>query len=284
MPTTRSHSTQRQESFHDAVTTPPIIDSQQREILQYNPNIKLPQFWTQCPQAWFIQVDTLFELHNVNNDNTKFQHIIASLSQEVILKVLHFIQNPPNIDKYNALKNSLLEKYSLSEDKRFEEIISDTHLGDRKPSELFEEMVTLSGPLSFISRDLIFKLWQRKLPNNVQIHLVSSGLHSFDERVALADKINQMYRPDISVVNSSETHPTEVLKNVAHLTSMLCENVNKMALDICELKNINESYKRNNKNNYNKDVCWYHQRFGNRALKCVEPCKYFSEFQSRNLN
>lgn len=290
MPNTRSHSSHRTEQFHDAPSTQLTPGPQQGTVLQPIANLKLPQFWTLYPQAWFVQVDSLFELHNVNNDNTKFQHVISSLSQEVILKVLSFIQNPPNINKYEALKNTLCEKYSLSEGKRLEDVISDTLLGDKTPSELYDEMITLSEPLSFVSHDLIFKLWQRKLPHKVQEHLLSSGLQSIKDIVALADKIYQMEKPNICSVNSSESKSSQILQNVTQLTSNLSESINKIALDIAELKNKEvqrsrfEFPKRTSQHNYNHDICWYHQHFGKRALKCIKPCKYFREFQSKALN
>lgn len=169
--------------------------------------------------------------------------------------------------------------------------MSNSQLGDRKPSELFRELTILAGPLSFVPRELIFKFWQRKLQKNVQIHLTSSGLSSIDEKVILADKICQMCDPNISVVNSTETSTNDVIKDLAQITTVLNENINRLSLNIDALnrtnvssssRNFTRSFQNQKKNS--KKVCWYHSRFGNKALKCEESCKFFRNFQSKSLN
>lgn len=314
---TRSQTSNENDAFHDAITTRHIsenstshnlnpqqitvntqnhipstsISSQQHSILNNQTNnLKIPQFWTYCPQAWFLQIDMQFQLHNIEDDNIKYQYVVTSLSQEAILKILDIVQSPPLTFKYETIKKVLIERFSLNEESRLEEIMSNSELGDKKPSELFRELTILAGPLSFVSRELIFKFWQMKLPKNLQIHLVSSGISSIDEKVILADKIHHMCNPSISLVNSTETSSNEVIKELSQLTSVLNENITKLSLNIDALdKRSNNPYTNStrtfqNQNRNSRSICWYHSRFGNNARKCEESCKFFRNFQSKSLN
>lgn len=317
---TRSQTNNVGDTFQDAVTTQPTENTTQNGInyqpnttntenhtvsnsntqqhttnYNQNPNLKIPQFWTYCPQAWFLQIDMQFQLHNIEDDTVKYQYIVTSLSQEAILKILDIVQNPPLTQKYETIKKILCERFSLSDERRLEEIMSDAQLGDRKPSELFRELTIMGGPLSFVSRELIFKFWQRKLPRDIQIHLTSSGLSSVDEKVILADKIYQMSSPNIAVVNSTEASPSELIRDLTQLTTTLNENINKLSLNIDAINRAGNNPDRNNfSKNFTRSfqnrkpnsqyVCWYHQRFGNKALKCEESCKFFNNFQSKSLN
>lgn len=302
---TRSQTSTENDNFHDALppqnpptsTTIHNVNENQTNvnsrplIFSPTPNLKIPQFWSSLPEAWFLQVDLQFQLHNITNDDTKYQFIITSLSQEAILKVLDIVQNPPLSQKYVTVREALCKRFSLSEESRLEAILSDSQLGDRKPSDLFRELSLLAGPLSFVSRELIFKFWQRKLPQNVQIHLTSSCIPSIDEKVILADKIYQLCNPSISVINSTETSPSNLLQNFTELTLKLNENINKLTLNIDALNKIKttntKTFSKNSTRSFhdkNKYVCWYHSRFGDNALKCEESCTFFRDFQSKSLN
>lgn len=105
-----------------------------------------------------------------------------------------------------------------------------------------------------------------------------------------------MCNPSVSVVNSAENLPNNVMKNFVQLASELSENIYKLTFNIAEFKNTN--FNSSSKNNYSRNftrsfqnqkkryeiICWYNSRFGNKALKCVESCKLLNEFQSKSLN
>ena len=44
-------------------------------------SVKLPSFWTDHPEAWFIHVETQFSAKGITRDNTKYEHLIVSLPQ-----------------------------------------------------------------------------------------------------------------------------------------------------------------------------------------------------------
>ena len=70
--------------------------------------------------------------------------MLGALDYRVIRKVQHIIRNPGN-QPYQTLKQALIKLYKISDDNRFDRLLHQTDLGDRKPSELLSELRTLLG-------------------------------------------------------------------------------------------------------------------------------------------
>lgn len=103
-------------------------------------SLKLPQFWTSCPEAWFIHAEMQFVTKGITQSRTKYEHIVTALPQEVIVTVLDVIKSPISENPYNHLKNILIERHSLSENKKLDKILSDSEIGDRRPSEFYRSL------------------------------------------------------------------------------------------------------------------------------------------------
>ena len=136
--------------------------------------VKLPIFWTSCPEAWFIQAEMQFSLHNIIDDEKRYQNVVISLPESVITNVIDIIQNNHSNDKYNQIKLALCKRFSLSDESRLNKLFSEISLGDKTPSELFRDMNLIAGNKSSINCDILYKLWIRQLPQNIQTQLVST--------------------------------------------------------------------------------------------------------------
>ena len=101
--------------------------------------------------------------------------MLGALDYRVIRKVQHIIWNPGN-QPYQTLKQALIKLYKISDDNRFDRLLHQTDLGDRKPSELVSELRTLLGESCSDNADLnklLHKLFLDKLPP--QVRLVLAG-------------------------------------------------------------------------------------------------------------
>ena len=85
---------------------------------------KLPPFWPDNIETWLIQSESQFRLKGVTVSQTKFDHVVQSMSQTDAVKVLDLICAPPRDDPYGHLKNHLLRMYGLTDFPRFEAISS----------------------------------------------------------------------------------------------------------------------------------------------------------------
>lgn len=250
--------------------------------------IKLPQFWTNCPDAWFVHAEMQFATKGITTDQTKYEYIITALPQDVIVKVLDFIQNPTASERYINLKKILIERHSLSENSKLDKILSDSDMGDRKPSEYYRSLALLAG--SNFSQDVLTKLWLRKLPKSLNVALTGSNISDRNELIQLADRLWEViYNGEINSIRSSRTSNMEQV--VQNLTASLCENINKLTLEVSSLKNELEhrtsrpSYRRYNRSNSRSRgrsqsrnwLCRFHYRFGSQARKCEQPCSFSKE-------
>ena len=40
--------------------------------------IKLPTFWAQQPEVWFLQAEAQFHIRKITDDTTKYYHVVAA--------------------------------------------------------------------------------------------------------------------------------------------------------------------------------------------------------------
>ena len=69
--------------------------------------LKLPLFWPENIETWFVEAKSQFQLKGVVVSQTKFDYFGQSKMQEVAVKVLNLIRNPPDDDPYQTLKDRL---------------------------------------------------------------------------------------------------------------------------------------------------------------------------------
>ena len=77
-------------------------------------SLKLPPFWTHKPNTWFNQIEAQFALKNISNDQTKYFYIVAALDADTADRIEDTIDNPPSCNKYDTIKEKLLQAFTLS--------------------------------------------------------------------------------------------------------------------------------------------------------------------------
>ncbi|XP_037825738.1 uncharacterized protein LOC119613772, partial [Lucilia sericata] len=212
--------------------------SPQSNIEIYSTTIKLPQFWTNCPEAWFIHAEMQF----TNRRVTKYEYIVTSLPQDVIVTVLDVFQNPPTGNRYDHLKKILIDRHSMIENRKLDKILSDSEIGDRKPSEFYRSLALHSN--SNFSPDVLKKIWLRKLPKSLNVALTGSNLTDINELTRLADNIWEvLHGNEIASVNdntpihSNSSNLEKVVENLVQATTNICNSFNNLSLDIASIRN-----------------------------------------------
>ncbi|XP_075163378.1 uncharacterized protein LOC142236011 [Haematobia irritans] len=96
--------------------------------------VKVPPFWKANPKLWFSQMESQFVTAGISQDSTKYHTLVGSIESNILNAVSHIIENPPERDLYNTLKNALLAEFQDSEEKHLQKLMENMDLGDRKPS------------------------------------------------------------------------------------------------------------------------------------------------------
>ncbi len=127
--------------------------------------LKLPAFWEAHAATWFAQAECQFALRQISADATRFHHVVSVFNASTAARALSLIQNPPDTDKYGALKGLLLGAFTLTETACARQLLDLPELGEARPSEHMDHMLALLGTHS---SDFLFReLFLRQLPEQV---------------------------------------------------------------------------------------------------------------------
>lgn len=99
-------------------------------------------FWKSDPLVWFDQIEAQFSLNGITKDSTKYD--VSAVDTEIISQVSDIVQAPPKDNKYQTLKDRLINTYTNSDEKKLQKLLIEIELGDRKPSTLKWENRTIS--------------------------------------------------------------------------------------------------------------------------------------------
>ena len=150
-------------------------------------SIKLPTFWPHRAKTWFHQADAQFGLRRITEDDTKYWHVVASLDDDSATRVMKLMDNPPEKNKYEAIKAKLLDAYTLTERKRADMLLDMKDLNSKTPKEVMDSMLAIHGDCE---PDYLFRrLFERLLPENIQTMLANTDIVDCEELAKAAQNL-----------------------------------------------------------------------------------------------
>lgn len=264
-------------------------------------SVRLPNFWVNSPYTWFVQAEAQFVLHNVRSDRLRYHLIISALPQDMVETVIDVLQNPPDTNKYENLKQTLINRNSISEDVRLERLISDEQMGDRKPSDFYRHLKLLAGTSGIVTDALLTKLWLRRLPSVVNVALIPLADKNIVELSAIADRIWEASRQCVSVVqkpeNSVNNELSDIRRDIQKLQKMFSDcldgnqgndsnfNLRGSSRPSFNFRNNSRTSSSTQNRNFNRvtnELCYFHKKFGNNARKCTPSCPQNKQFVEMN--
>lgn len=76
----------------------------------YRISLKYSPFNRDDPEIWFVQLEAQFGLGGITVDGTKYGHLLAALDSITTKCVRDVILNPGGNDRYENLKNAIIER------------------------------------------------------------------------------------------------------------------------------------------------------------------------------
>ncbi|KAH9379788.1 hypothetical protein HPB48_017347 [Haemaphysalis longicornis] len=145
--------------------------------------LRLPTFVRKNPHIWFAQVEVVFDLHRVTSETTWYPHLLCNLPPEVTDEVADVIGAPLNDAPYQLLKQSILDRTTVSASARLRHLLTHEELGDRRPSQLLNTMRQLVGASNVDSNGALLKeRFLQRLPQSTSIVLAAAGDMTLDLR------------------------------------------------------------------------------------------------------
>ena len=238
-------------------------------------NLRLPPFWPDTPAAWFTFAESKFRLKRVTDELEKFDHLVGALSRESLRTVLHIVENPPTENAYSVLKASLLSSHQLTNFQRIEKLHAMEALGNRKPSELFHQMVEIC-PRGQETNEFFVFLFLQRLPSELRILLKDAA--KGDPR-ALAETADELWaihgHRSPGQVAAEETDPA-----VAAVQSGRGRGFQKRGGQQRGAGR-NTGGRGGGRKDAPRDLaraasglCYWHWTFGDKAAVCKQPCSW----------
>lgn len=229
--------------------------------------VKLPEFWKSDPAMWFAQAEAQFALAGVTKDITKFHHIVAKVDQTVLRHVSDLVANPPEQEKYEAIKARLMSRFEMSPQEKLEKLLVSCDLGDMKPTHLLAKMQDLASGLK-VDENLMKMLFLQRLPSNVRpILTIHDG--TLAKLAEMADKLVDSSHSHVAATHAATPNSDEVNEQIAFLTA----EIRKLKASSGS-RNRSSSRTRSVSGDRSREMCWYHFKYGDRARQCREPCKF----------
>ena len=122
---------------------------------------------------------------SVTQDQTKFDLILSALDNTTAAEVKSVLLNPPNQNKYETLKTTLLGAFGKSQARKDAELLNISSLGDRSPSALLRELESLNNDAETLHRALFLA----QLPTQVRSILALQEFLDIHDLAKAADRI-----------------------------------------------------------------------------------------------
>lgn len=109
-------------------------DGSRRANMDAAQAVRLPPFWRDNRQLWFAQVEAAFAIHRITGDESRFRYVVLHADQAVLPFVADLITNPPEREKYQALKDRICSVLGETSETKIRKLLGSHELGDKKPS------------------------------------------------------------------------------------------------------------------------------------------------------
>lgn len=241
--------------------------------------LKLPHFWEKSPELWFVNIEAQFRMSSITSDNTQYYAVIAALNADILIHVSDIVLNPPTTNMYQTVKERLISEFTDSEQKRLKTLLSELALGDDRPSLLLRKMRQLAG--TQLNDDLLKTLWLQRLPSQTQA-ILSVSDDTLEKLAMMADKIGESSEANTTqcyavTQKEEKTEIAELRKQIADLTEQMKRLTRSRSQERFRQRSISRQRgvtRSRTPSRERDEICWYHFKFGEKAKKCNDPCKF----------
>lgn len=239
----------------------------------------LPPFQSRDVKFWFMQAEAMFRTNKITDDQTKFDLVLTSLDITAATDISDILETPPETDMYVTLKTALIGRLATSEAARIKQILSSEELGTRKPSQHLRHLQKLAG--KNFSDQALTSIWLESLPADVRIAVVTGRDLPLDKQAEMADHIIDISGKTRSVhaIESTTTVEKQIAaltKQISALTKRLGDKSSGRPDDAATKAKHprSKSPARQQSSTSGSDLCYYHQRYKEKAKKCRSPCNW----------
>ena len=245
----------------------------------------MPPLWENDASAYFSTIELMSQEANMTSERSRYLALVTTLSRDasVFKSVVNLLKTTNTIKPYLTLKVAILRLYSNAGGEDLETSLNDCVRGDDKVSYYLARLRSIFASRycepTTLQEDILKSRVVQSVDTPTRLALYSYEQSTVDELAAHANRLSlaksQPTTP-MSKVNITSTKPQykineyfdKQLENMSDAVDELNRKLEKFT-----------SYQRNkgsapistiSKN----ELCFYHNRYGNRAHKCLSPCSW----------
>ncbi|KYN02010.1 PREDICTED: uncharacterized protein LOC108774630 [Cyphomyrmex costatus] len=207
-------------------------------------------------------------------------NLSIDLDQSTLPLVADIVTSPPEKEKYDSIKERLVSVLGETTATSIRRLLATHELEDDKPSIFLQRLRNLAE--GQVGDQILKSIFMERLPENICAILAISEVTDLSKLVAQADKVMEVAKPFPGSIQSvcpeNSDNSSKVSAEIAELTKQIAKLTK-------QVRNRSRSKSRGRRNFYkrprsksqtrdNKELCYYHNRFGAEAYKCTQPCAY----------
>ncbi|KAK3888601.1 hypothetical protein Pcinc_007327 [Petrolisthes cinctipes] len=266
-------------------TTSPAVENQTTSPAVYGPP---PPFVEDSPDIWIIQLDLYFARAQIVQQEVKFQTAASLLPAHHVMEFIDMIRDP-SVQAYDEFCGALMSRLGKSTEENLRSILAAQQLGDRKPSQFLRHLLELTKPhITDKDSPLVRHIFLQAMPDKSLPFLQFLPPETpLDTLAGTADRVVSSLNQASAAVDAVSS--TEFLSNqdypLAQANSARLDKISQTLDEICyQLKRISSDSRSRStskdRRNFRRHsvsgdrsnkICWYHNKFGSKANKCVLP-------------
>jgi len=229
-------------------------------------SVKPPTFYRQSPSTWFKQMESQFVLSHITKSETKFHHVLAALPEDIAMNL-----NLDDEADYNKLKETVINSLKANKHQLIEEAMAALELGDKRPSQLVNEIRRRFVDIGVTPEDTIIKSrLLSALPHSIRSALVGHDNVSVEQYAQIADSMIAVAKMSSSPFTVGKV---EEKSHYSDRQSSSCANRNNYSGNRSQNKSsfcgVRPFY-----DGQRPRVCNGHIFYGNRSRTCRHWCEW----------
>lgn len=235
--------------------------------------------------SWFIRFETILSMYQLSNFD-KFVTLASLIPPELDAVLQHTWLNinlQPAESCFDIVKAALLKCTTVTSAERSYRLMTLPYLGQKQPSELMAELIKLVDPPGSFSIDNLH-LFLSRLPYDLARHHTEKTADSVSDPMSFALKLDR----DLEGSRRRQRSSNNFANRPQRLTLQTPmsqpnrpgqANPSGNAQKTAAPKTGSQTTWRGSLTpassaSASNDVCFYHQKFGNQATKCLHGCKW----------
>lgn len=198
--------------------------------------IPLPQFREENLALWFLQAEAILALYRVTSDEIKYKYVVSQLNQSVLPLVSGIIANPPQENKFDALRSRIIAVYEETDESKLRRLLQGYERGDEKPTIFLQRLRNLT--LGQCNDSVLKTIFMEKLPEHVRNILVLCDTEDLQRLAIQADEIMK-----VSQVQDMSISSLTMAQQISRIDDIIAlqEQVRNLT---CQLKTLTRSFQR----------------------------------------